>query len=59
MEYKNIFSIRVAKHLLSLGEKVHNIKPNKKVPGHTVFVFEIGPNFDEHMAKATERKTEE
>ena len=58
MEYKNIFSVRVAKHLLSLGEKVHNIKPNKKKPGFTVYVFEKGPKFDEHMRIATERKND-
>lgn len=58
MEYKNIFSVRVAKHLLSLGEKVHNIKPNKKKPGFTVYVFEKGPMFDEHMRIATERKND-
>lgn len=59
MEYKNIFSVRVAKHLIALGEKVHNIKPNKKQPGYTVYVFEKGPDFDEHMKVATERKNNE
>ena len=58
MQYKNIFSIRVAKHLMALGEKCHNIKPNKKIPGHTVFVFEVGPEFDDHMRVATERKSD-
>lgn len=58
MKYKNIFSVRVAKHLLSLGERVHSIKPNKTKPGYTVYVFEKGPDFDEHMKIATERRHE-
>lgn len=57
-KYKNIFSIRVAKKLIQLGEHVVNIKPNKKKAGFTVYVFEISPTFDDNMKIATQRKEE-
>jgi len=57
-KYKNIFSIRVARKLIKLGERVVDIKPNLKKEGFTVYVFELSPTFDENMKIATVRKNE-
>jgi hypothetical protein len=57
-KYKNIFSIRVARKLIKLGERVVDIKPNLKKAGFTVYVFELSPTFDENMKIATKHKNE-
>ena len=57
-KYKKIFSIRVAKKLIKLGERVVDIKPNLKKAGFTVYVFELSPTFDENMKIATSHKNE-
>ena len=55
-QYKNIFSIRVARKLISLGETVVRISPNFKRPGYTVFTFKVSPTFEEHMKIATAKR---
>lgn len=54
-QYKNIFSIRIAKRLIALGEQVYRISPNRNQKNHTVFTFVVSPTFDENMKKAIAR----
>lgn len=53
---KLIFSQRVAKNLIALGEKITDIEPNNKEKSKSVFVFAVSPTLSTSIEKATKRE---
>ena len=53
---KLIFSLRVAKNLLALGEKITDIEPNNKEKAKSVYVFAVSPTLSDNIEKATKRE---
>jgi hypothetical protein len=53
MEYKVILKPSIARHLLSKGNPIVDIKPNKNKAGETVFVFENTEKLKEDLTAIT------
>lgn len=49
----------IARKLIKMGYKVVDIKPKKKFPRETVFVFEIVDGFMDQLNKYLEEKQQE
>lgn len=56
---KLIFSQRVAKRLIALGDDVIDIEPNKHNKNKTVFVFEKNDKLSRDLDEATKRDEDE
>lgn len=50
MEYKSIFTPRIARYLLKRGNAIYDIKPDKNNKDKTVFVFELTEKLKADMA---------
>ena len=51
---KTVFAPTVARALLKLGYSIIDIKPNKKAPKETLFVFKVEGNFNKDLYKLSE-----
>lgn len=47
--YKTIFSPSIARHLLKMGNKVTDIKPDRNNPIKTLFIFEVNEKFNRDL----------
>lgn len=54
-KYKSIFNAGVARHFLKLGNPIADIKPDKKEPNKTIFIFEETEKFMKDMATVIRR----
>lgn len=54
---KCIFSGKVARRLLKLGERIIDVKPNRDIHERTVFVFAPSETFNANMETATRETT--
>ncbi len=49
-KYYTIFKPELARHLLKMGNVIHDIKPMKEDPRRTIFIFELTEKFNNDMA---------
>lgn len=49
-DFKIIFSFSIARELLRRGHRIADIKPDKKIPDKTIFVFEVDKEFTKDLA---------
>lgn len=55
MEYKSIFTPRVARYLLKNGNQIYDIKPNKNNPEKTIFIFNITDKLKQDLTSVSKR----
>lgn len=51
---KTVFAPTVARSLLKLGYRIIDIKPNKRAPKETLFIFKVEGNFNSDLYKLSE-----
>jgi len=52
-KYKGIFTPYVARRLLRMGNPIYDIKPDKKNPDKTIFVFEVTDKLKNDIIEAS------